>query len=824
MNFQRSFILAASLFAVSSQTLFPRYVYGQIIPDNTLGAEASIVNPDGGDNLIQGGAIRGNALFHSFADFNVTTSQQVYFANPTGIDNILSRVTGLNPSQIDGLIGVSGNANLFLINPNGVIFGPEARLDVSGSFLASTSDRFEFTDGTEFRATNPNAAPLVSVNIPLGLQLGLDAPAALVNEADLAVGEDLTLVAASVTSPGQLSAPNGTVNVLGTVGDVQIQSVTAESAQLTASTNLILEASYLATDADLTLTAGQTVRIRDTIETPFLAIAGGNLHIQGDQEIDILALNHPQTPFQSGGNLTLMSDGPISGDAHFYSGMGFMVLDLAGNPGSYISYYDPIISVNGDVLFGDYTGVALKVEATGSIVADGNITITGADTTLVADGSGSDVDLLASQPALILRAGLTMLENAPTTLPTTVDTTVFNPTVSGLVPGSIQVVGNIDTPGGPIILAALGEILATGDISTFTEGDTGDITIQAGSDVAVNNITSDASFGDTGDISLTSDSGSITITGNIVAETTDGTGTTGDVTLRATDKVSIVGGSVFITVNDGGVTGDLRINTNSLVVQDAALLVSNPIASAGSIQITAGEVILDNGQLGTLTQQSADGNSGNIGINLTSDTETNILTLRDDSQITANNLDAAGSGGKITITANAIVAETPVEEGNDIFTLSASATGGAISIVVATLDNIEVRPELTSQNDIVGPNEVSIIEPDEPESPTVEEVPDIEVLALENETSGPTYDASDLRENDTEEVFGPADGCADSSVRQLGRGGLPTNPTDLLSATSIDFDWVSLQRDDENSDAAILPQSTTVATQPEEIKRSCDRS
>ncbi|MBE7385052.1 MAG: filamentous hemagglutinin N-terminal domain-containing protein [Leptolyngbya sp. SIO1E4] len=381
----------------------------QIVPDNTLGGESSVVVPDAfvqGDwaDLIEGGATRGSALFHSFEEFNVNGGQRVYFANPIGIENILSRVTGFSPSQIDGLLGVDGAANLFFINPNGIVFGPDARLDVQGAFVASTSDRFRFADGSEFRATDPNDAPLVTVNIPLGLQLGPDAPTALVSEADLAAGQDLTLSASSVTSTGVLSAPNGAVRMEGMAGDVQVQALLAQSAVLSASENLILEESQLLTRGDLSLVAGQTVRIRDSEETPFLAAAGGDLLIQGAAEIDILALNHPQTPFQSGGDMTLASNGPVSGDAHFFSWGNFSIEDLEGNPGNFFSYYDPIIRVDGNVSFGDYTGVALKVEATGGITG-GNIRITGPDNTDAIPIDDPDYDALTTRPSLILRAG-----------------------------------------------------------------------------------------------------------------------------------------------------------------------------------------------------------------------------------------------------------------------------------------------------------------------------------------------------------------------------------------------------------------------------------
>jgi filamentous hemagglutinin family protein len=112
----------------------------QITPDNTLGAESSVVTSNveiqglpsdaQGQELkvlrIDGGAIRGINLFHSFQEFNIGEGGGVYFSNPQGIENILSRVTGTNHSEILGRLGVLGNANLFLINPNGIIFGAHA--------------------------------------------------------------------------------------------------------------------------------------------------------------------------------------------------------------------------------------------------------------------------------------------------------------------------------------------------------------------------------------------------------------------------------------------------------------------------------------------------------------------------------------------------------------------------------------------------------------------------------------------------------------------------------------------------------------------------
>ena len=147
-----------------------------INPDTSLGNENSVVNTivDVGKGIpsdrIDGGATRGNNLFHSFSNFNVDAGRGAYFSNPAGIENIISRVTGSDVSNILGTLGVLGNANLFFANPNGIVFGPNARLDVSGSFFASTSDSFTFDNGFEFSASNPQAPPLLTVNMPIGLR------------------------------------------------------------------------------------------------------------------------------------------------------------------------------------------------------------------------------------------------------------------------------------------------------------------------------------------------------------------------------------------------------------------------------------------------------------------------------------------------------------------------------------------------------------------------------------------------------------------------------------------------------------------------------
>ena len=190
--------------ALGAVMLTDRDAIAQLIPDATLGSENSIANPQVINGLpsdqIDGGAIRGSNLLHSFQEFNVGEGRGVYFANPNGIERIITRVTGGNTSQILGNLGVLGNADLFLLNPNGIIFGSNARLDLNGSFIGSTASSIRFALGIEFSATNPQAPPLLNINIPLGLQYGTN-PGAMINRSS-----DRTIEPTLQVAPGRTFA------------------------------------------------------------------------------------------------------------------------------------------------------------------------------------------------------------------------------------------------------------------------------------------------------------------------------------------------------------------------------------------------------------------------------------------------------------------------------------------------------------------------------------------------------------------------------------------------------------------------------------------
>ncbi|WP_300006428.1 filamentous hemagglutinin N-terminal domain-containing protein [Anabaena sp. AL09] len=308
----------------------PQLAVAQITPDATLGSENSSITPrvnseNESVDLITGGATRGSSLFHSFLEFNVNHGQRVYFDNPANINNIFSRVTGNNVSHILGTLGVYGTANLYLLNPKGIIFGKDAKLDIAGSFFATTANSFKFPDGNEFSAANPQM-PLLTMSVPVGVQFGSQ-PGDISSQGNLEVGKNLTFSAENVKLEGQLKAQTATLEAR---QDLNIGDYTGISLQGKAGGNINYgeieinntDPNITSNDPSLLLNAVGTITGSKNIST---TIPGLFVDLQAKDNINIKDIS------SNGGEMTLTAGGNIntqSLDSSSYSQSG-----TAGNGG-----------------------------------------------------------------------------------------------------------------------------------------------------------------------------------------------------------------------------------------------------------------------------------------------------------------------------------------------------------------------------------------------------------------------------------------------------------------------------------------------------------
>jgi filamentous hemagglutinin family protein len=593
-------------------------VLAQIVPDNTLGAEGSVVTPNfniqgiQGDR-IDGGATRGANLFHSFQDFNVREGRGAYFANPTGIENILTRVTGSNASNILGRLGVLGEANLFLLNPNGIVFGPNASLDIQGSFVATTAERVQLGDTGYFSAAEPQTSSLLSVSPgALFFSQVANQPKAIINQGNLSTGKHLTLSAGNLDLQGQLHA-----------------------------------------GGDLTLQAQDSVKVRDSAAMPFIASSGENLLVQGNHKVDIFALSHPESGLFADGDMVLRSTNTVGGDAHYWSGGSFRIEQLDGSLGNLFSPHDPIIQARGDVFINAYQGASLHILAGGKVEIPGYVWIQGADpenglveTVNLADGTTVSING-KSEPTLDIRAGVNpdvigepLVTGIGTFIPPAyatsnrssadikIGTILFtlpdntsvplvgrvlltnqyqpNSSLSGDIEvtdtqqgrwGAIFVGGGAGNPS--VAINSRGSITLNGTVNTSSSsGDGGAIRLEANGNITTQTINTSTDFGSAGDISLISRNGGINTTGELNAYTKFiNAGNGGRITLQAEGDITTIG-----MRSDGGTFGvsrDITIvsDTGTILVNDGEINSKNyGTLKGGDINITAtaGSILLRN--------------------------------------------------------------------------------------------------------------------------------------------------------------------------------------------------------------------------------------
>ncbi|MBF2060293.1 filamentous hemagglutinin N-terminal domain-containing protein, partial [Fischerella thermalis] len=580
----------------------------QLTPDTSLGEkESSVVNLNivDGIDLITGGATRGSNLFHSFQDFNVDAGRGAYFDNPTGITDILTRVTGRNPSNIQGILGVLGNANLFLINPNGISFGPNAILDLrGGSFFGTTADSVLF-DNFEFSASNLQPVPQLTINIPIGLRFR-DNPGSITSQSivqningdffglKVVPGKTFALVGGDVIfNNGTVEAPGGRVE-LGGLRQAGTVGLNADGS---------LSFPNGVTRADVTINNGSTVAVLGD-GGGSIAINARNFDISGGSNLFAGILSGFGNPDAQAGDIVINTTDKftITGNADSSTKISNLVQDSAiGNAGNVIINTNTLEGIGsfaiGSATFGQGNAGRVDVTATDKIYLQGLPELgSGFGSVVGPSAIGSANDVVINTPSLTL-------ENFAQIATST--------TGSGNA-------GNIRIKASESVSINSGSIMQA---ATYASGNAGDIIIDA-----VN----------------------------------------ADVVFNASKISTSVFGqsSIFVDLVGTGLGGDIVINARSLSLQNSTQVFTNTagivgdkgLPNAGNINITTGSLFATDGsQLNSSTL--GQGNAGDVIINAPNGTVsfkgTNNQGLP--SAIFSNvETGSTGNGGDIDITAKSL--------------------------------------------------------------------------------------------------------------------------------------------------------------------------
>lgn len=726
-------------------------IRAQIIPDNTLGSENSSIAPlqiNGINfNLINGGAQRGVNLFHSFSDFNVGDGQRVYFANPSNVQNILTRVTGGNASNILGTLGVTGAANLFLMNPNGILFGLNASLDVRGSFLATTANSIKFDNQGLFSAVKPETPALLTVN-PSALLFNQIQPASITNlsQAQSSVsptGESVTGL--RVADGRSLLFAGGNVNINSGAlrayeGNVEIAAVAGKSeVRLITSDNINLDVPAQIQRADVSLSNGAEINVRGA-DNGSIAIHAANLSLTEESKLRAgLATN--STLEGQAGNIIINSTGTTTlKDGSFIANI--ILEGISGKPGdvkintgslildkSQINASTSGQSNAGNILIQARDGISLIGS---SIFSEANATAVGNGGNIVLESGlislqGSKLEARSFGRGNGGNITFNARENITLTDASLIGNSVLEQGIGQA--GKIQIqaasissenfssidnsmgVNAVGTGGGILINTESLAIQSGAQLSgqTFGSGNLGDFTIKA------NNIT----FKDS--VPFPDGSGFVATSGIAMRVENQATGNAGNVSIQAKTFLISDNASIISTTRGLGNAGNILIQADQLELARsfAALNSSAQHGSSGrggNIQLQTGLLSFKE-NAGIDTSTAGAGNAGAIIINTssltmerpassTSLTTKNVQTPSISGRISANTT-SSGKGGDITINARnniytdkGTITSAVLDGGSSIPQLRGAGNGGNIRITAGSLtlvNNSFINTQSTGQ-------------------------------------------------------------------------------------------------------------------------------
>ncbi len=737
----------------------------QVTSDGTTN---TIVNQSGNNFTIFNGIPKGNNLFHSFSHFSLPTGGSATFnlINTPNITTIFSRVTGGNVSNINGLISTLNSSNpvsLFLMNPAGIVFGANARLDIGGSFLGTTANSIKFADGVEFSATNPGATRLLTISVPIGLQMGSNPTSITVQGGghnakvsnpllrpitsvsglnigtrglQVSSGKTLALVGGNVAlNGGLLSAPGGRIELgSSTTGNVGIQAIAQgfglNYANVNNFGNIQMTQRALASVSGVNgVTAGSV-----QIQGKQVSISDGSIVLvqnRGSQAAGDIIVNATEILKIIGASPDFQSHSSLINETLAAGASGNIVLStpqLIIDQGGFVLDRTFSAAAGGNII----ANVTRDLTVGGAASGDPQRVPSAMFATVYGSGNGGNISISTQN--------LSMFEGATVGSRTYGHGNGSNVTIKA---DAIRVSGSVLVPA--IAMPSL--IIA----STAGNGNGGNLTI------------------DTGTL-LVKDSGVVS------TSTLSAQGNAGDITIRASESIEVSGqtipgspsyigaaGLVFNHILPTGNGGKITISTPVLNLNNSGrIFVQNlGTGNAGTLNIVADSVKLDNG--GNLLATTNAGKGGNINLQIG-----DLLLMRRGSSISTqagNN----GNGGNITLNSPIIVGL----ENSDIIANAFQGNGGNINITTQGLFGLKYRAQLTPDSDITASSQFGI-------NGTVN---------INNFGVDPNSGLVELPANVTDPSQKIATGCTGgqgSSFVATGRGGIPQNPTQPIASDVYD--------------------------------------
>jgi filamentous hemagglutinin family protein len=712
-----------------------------VVLDGSFGTSGALPGPNYLITAPMGRTV-GTNLFQSFGSFNLTSAESATFTGPPSIQNILARVTGGSASSIDGTINSSiAGANLFLLNPSGIMFGPHAQVNVTGSFAAGTADYVKLADGGKFNTSLGGADNLTSAPVSaFGFLAAHPAPVTM-NGTFLtgATGQGMHIIAGDVSlNNSEVDAPGGILSIFSaaSAGEVPFDLATAGS-QYGHATNAsfgnvsITNASYIDIDGpgggNLVIRGGH-ITVDDSIVSSFNAgsVVGGNISLQanlvaiqdgaevesvagrtgaaGNISVQATSVTIDGTDAPAGFNTGILSfsdtantgvagniDVEATGAVHILN--GGLIQTISSGPGGNITLRADSLALDGS---GTAAGQTTEIDAE-SIASAGPAGLVNIDIAHALSITGGAVVsslsiFTAAGPALSIHAGSMTIdgENSP-------DFTGVESESGGGEGGSVTV--NIDDA---LTINNGGSISS----SAFSTSSGGSIEVHAGSVTLtgpstagfVTGIQSVADAGgNAGAVSVTAD-GAMTLSSQAtISSLTFDAGAAGDISVHA-GSLNLSGISNILSSSESfdvnslalGDTGSVSVDVGGNILIEGGALIGNFTASlgnAGLVNVRAGAMTIDGDGLNNLftgiasqTGTGAVGNAGAVTV-----TVAGGLAIVDGGGISSNTF-SSGNGADVEVRAGSLMMNGDHVSGltgiSSNANSNATGNGGSLRVIV----------------------------------------------------------------------------------------------------------------------------------------------